>query len=255
MSRAGQSYVYGITRSGGGEPLPAEGVGELPVERVERGALAALVSTGVETPVKASRRNLMAHSKVLGEVAASRCVLPMQFGVVMPSESEVQTELLAAHEQALEGQLDTFDSVVELDLKVVCPEEELLGAIIADRPELAELREQIRDKPADATYFERIRLGELVAGAVEETRRALLQRVLRELEPLAAATEVSEPAHEHMLVNVAFLVERAQVGRFDDAAAALAEELGPVIRCKYVGPLPPFHFVATAADPGSPAWA
>ena len=255
MPRDGQSYVYGITRSGGGEPLPAAGVGELPVERVERGPVAALVSTGVDTPVKASRRNLMAHTKVLGEVAASHCVLPMQFGVVMPSEDAVQTELLAAHEAALEAQLDTFENVVELDFKVVCPEDELLGAIVADRPDLAELSAQVRGKPADASYFDRIRLGELVAGAVEETRHALLQRVLGTLEPLAASTDVSEPAHEHMLVNTAFLVERANVARFDEAAAALAADIGPTIRCKYVGPLPPFHFVTTAADPGSPAWA
>jgi hypothetical protein len=72
---------------------------------------------------------------------------------------------------------------------------------------------------------------------------------------MAVGTGVGEPAHDQMLVNVAFLVDRARVERFDEAAAKLAEELGPDLRFKYVGPLPPFHFVDTAADPGSVAWA
>jgi hypothetical protein len=175
--------------------------------------------------------------------------------VVMPGEAAVREELLDAHAQALEAQLDAFAELVELDLKIVCPEEDLLRAIIAGRPDLAELRDRVRELPEDAAYFDRIRLGELVAAAIEETRQSLLRRVVAELEPMAVGTEVGEPAHDQMLVNVAFLVDRARVERFDEAAAKLAEELGPDLRFKYVGPLPPFHFVDTAADPGSVAWA
>ena len=252
---SGQTYVYGITRSGAASPLPAAGVDGRPVSEIEHGTLSAVVSTDPAVPVKANRRNLMAHTSVLGEVASSRCVLPMRFGIVMPGEAAVRDELLQAHAEALDAQLDAFEDLVELDVKVVCPEDELIRAIVADRPELAKLGEEIRSKPADATYFERIRLGELVAAAVEETRHALLRRVLERLEPLATSTHVGEPAHEHMLVNVAFLVDRSHVGRFDDAVASVADELGPDLRCKYVGPLPPFHFVETAADTGSAAWA
>jgi hypothetical protein len=255
MARTDEAYVYGIARPGADEPLPAEGVGGQDVERVEHGDIAALVSFGVETPVKANRRNLMAHTNVLQQVAASRCVLPMRFGIVMPGEAAVKEELLARHEETLQAQLAAFDQLVELDLKVICPEEDMLRAILRERPDLAAMQDGLRDKPPDATYFERIRLGEAIAGAIEESRQALLRRVVEHLEPLAASTEVSEPAHDQMLVNVAFLVERAQVERFDNAAAGLAEELGPDMRFKYVGPLPPFHFVDTAGDPGSVAWA
>jgi gas vesicle protein GvpL/GvpF len=251
----GQTYVYGITRSGAASSLPAAGVDGRPVSHIDHGSLSAIVSTDAAVPVKANRRNLMAHTAVLSDLASTRCVLPMRFGIVMPGDTAVRDELLEPHEQALDSQLEAFEDLVELDVKVVCPEEELIRAIVADRPELANLSEQIRGKPADATYFDRIRLGELVAGAVEETRHALLGRVLGRLEPLAVSTHVGEPAHEHMLVNVAFLVNRSHVGRFDDAAASMADELGPDLRCKYVGPLPPFHFVETAAEPGSVAWA
>ena len=251
----GERYVYGITRSGSAAPVTVDGVEGRPVERIERGPVAALVSGAPEGPVKASRRNLLAHTEVLQAVVASECVLPMRFGVVMPGEAAVADELLAAHEAQLVEQLETFDGRVELDLKVICPEEVLLRMIVAERPELVELREGIRGQPADATYFEQIRLGELVAAAVEMKRAALLKHTLGRLESLALSTAVGEPAHEHMLVNVAFLVDRDEVPRFDEQVQALAREFVEDTRCKYVGPLPPFHFVETAAERGSAAWA
>jgi hypothetical protein len=246
-----ERYVYGIVRSEAARDLTVAGVEGRPVERVEHGPVAALVSEAPDGPVKASRRNLLAHTEVLQRVAADRCVLPMQFGMVMPSESAVADELLGAREDALLEQLTAFDHAVEVDLKVVCPEEKLLRAVVAERPELAELRESLRGRPPDATYFDRIRLGELIAGAVEEKRAALLEGVVARLEPHALSTAVSEPAHEQMLVNVAFLVERKRLGEFDRQVDALARDLGPDLISKYVGPLPPFHFV----DAGSAAWA
>jgi hypothetical protein len=248
-------YVYGITRSGAARKLPAAGIEGHSVATVEHGQLAALVSEAPEGPVKANRRNLLAHTEVLQEVVSSVCVLPMQFGVVMPSEAAVAEDLLAAHEDALGEQLAAFDDLVELDLKVTCPEDVLLRKVMSERPDLTELRDSLRGRPDDATYFDRVRLGELVAAAVEETRAALVKQTLGRLEPLAVETAVSDPTHEHMLVNVAFLVERAGVGAFDAQAEALARDLGPDLRCKYVGPLPPFHFVETAAGLGSEAWA
>jgi hypothetical protein len=56
-------------------------------------------------------------------------------------------------------------------------------------------------------------------------------------------------------VNVAFLVDHDAVSRFDEQVEGLARELGQDLRCKYVGPLPPFHFVETAAEQGNAAWA
>jgi hypothetical protein len=119
---------------------------------------------------------------------------------------------------------------------------------------VAELHEQVRGRPPEATYYERIRLGELVAQAVEQRREQLLRRVVGRLEPLAAETAVSDPAHEHMLVNAAFLVERARLEEVDRAVHELNVELGPDLRFRYVGPLPPYHFVETAGTE-APAWA
>src|SRR3954453_7487707 len=212
------AYVYGVISAGAaGWGPPGEGIDDQPVELVERGELAALVSDAPRVPVKANRRNLMAHSRVLQSVIGERCVLPMRFGVVMPDRAAVEAELLGENSDWLAAQLRVFETYVELDVRALCPEDELLRTVVRERPQLAELRESLRGRPGPATYYERIRLGELVATAVAGKQEEIASRAVEILSPLAAATKQADPLHEQMLASVAFLVDRGRLSEFDAA--------------------------------------
>lgn len=249
------TYVYGVLRATAKVRSSAAGVDGEKVGVVRSGDLAALVSDAPRVPVKANRRNLLAHSQVLQQIVDGGCVLPMQFGVVMPGRAAVEAELLGAHADWLGEQLDRFEPYVELDLRALCTEEVLLRAVVAERPDIAELREAIKGRPENATYFERVRLGELVAQAATAKREAAAARITGALEPLAAATELGDALHEQMLANVAFLVDRHRVADFDAAVNKLGDELGEEVRLRYVGPLPPHNFVDLGAGTEAGAWA
>src|SRR4051812_30854886 len=103
------AYVYGVLAATPGWRPSSEGVDGQGVELVERGKLAALVSNTPTVPVRANRRNLTAHSRVLQEAIAKRCVLPMRFGVVMPDRDAVREELLGLHAERLTEQLGAFE--------------------------------------------------------------------------------------------------------------------------------------------------
>src|SRR3954453_16004769 len=110
------AYVYGVIGAGAaGWRPPAEGVDDQPVELVERDGLAALVSEAQRVPVRANRRNLMAHSRVLQSVIGERCVLPMRFGVVMPDRAAVEAELLGENSDWLAGRLAVLETYIQLD--------------------------------------------------------------------------------------------------------------------------------------------
>jgi hypothetical protein len=249
------AYVYGVLSATPESSPPGRGVDGQPLELVESGELAALVSDAPEVPVRANRRNLMAHTDVLRRVAVERGVLPMRFGVVMPDRDAVCRELLEAHGRELSSQLEAFEPYVELDVRVLCPEDALLRSVLSDRPDIAKLRSDLAARPPDATYYERIRLGELVAQAVGAKRAGVVATLTARLEPLAAAADHGDPLHDEMLANVAFLVARDRVGAFDAAVDELAETLGPDARVSSIGPLAVHRFVDLGAESEAGAWA
>jgi hypothetical protein len=250
MTGSADTYVYGVVRRDA-KPPAGGGVDEQAVSLVVGGELAALVSGAPAGPVKASRRNLMAHTSVLQAAMAEGPVLPMRFGVVMPGEEAVASELLEQHEPMLAEQLEALEDKVELELKVLCPEDELLRAVVAERPQIRERQARLQGRPDEATYYERIELGELVAVAVATKRDEIAQRAVATLEPLAVAARLDQPATEQVLASAAFLVERRRVSEFDAAVDRLGEELGSPLLVKCVGPLPAYHFVDLEAQ----AWA
>jgi hypothetical protein len=249
------AYVYGVTRASASSRSSGAGVDDQPVELVAHRGLAALVSDAPTVPVKANRLNLMAHARVLHDVVAERCVLPMQFGVVMPDRGAVRDELLDAAGDGLRAQLDSLEPYVELDVRAVCSEDALLRAVVAEHPEIGELRARLEGTSPEAGYYERIRLGELVARAVEARRDAIGGRIAHALEPLAAAVEPGDILHEGMLANAAFLVRRDSLPEVDAALEAVGSELGAAIRLHCMGPLAPHNFVDMGAVLGAGAWA
>jgi hypothetical protein len=236
-------YVYGVVRTSRASPPKAIGINDEPIALVKADGVAALTSDVPGEFLEAGREELLTHSRVLEGALEDGTVLPMRFGVVMPGEESVRDELLVPHREKLEAQLQEMDGKVEINIKGIYDEGAILREVLAHSSEAAKLRQAIRGKPEDATYYERIRLGEVVAQELDlkraEDERAIVDRMLAH----AAAVEVGELVHERMAVNASFLVERTGLQGFDRAIDELGEEQAGRIRLRYTGPLPPHSFV------------
>ena len=241
-------YVYGVVRSSGGSRPKQKGIDDKPVSVVSDKGLGALTSDVSEGPLEAGREELLTHSRVLERALESGVVLPMRFGVVMPGEKSVRDDLLAAHREELEAQLEEMEGKVELNIKGIYEEQAILREVLEQNSEIAELRELLQGKPEDATYYERIRLGELVAEALTAKRADDERLIVDWLLPHALSVEVGEPVHERMAVNASFLVERDKLDDFDQAIEKLGSDHAGRIRFKYTGPLPPHSFVELAVE-------
>src|SRR5436305_1393833 len=165
-------YVYGVVRASPKARVRAKGMYGKPIRVVASEGLGALTSDAPEGRLEAGRDELLTHSRVLERALERGTVLPMRFGVVMPSEAAVRDELLTAHREQLEAQLDEMTGRVEVNVKGLYDEQLVLSELVAENPEIAELQASLRGQSEDATYFERIRLGELIAAALEVRRSA-----------------------------------------------------------------------------------
>jgi hypothetical protein len=232
-------YVYGYMRAGDIPDALGVGIESGGVSPLVEGDLAALV-TEVED-VAPRRANLLAHADVLARALEHGPVLPLKFGML--AEEESVRAALATQAGDLALQLDAFDGRIEMSVSALYREDVVLGEVIAENPAVGEVQRRIAGQPEAATHFERIRLGELVAHAVEAKREADSGAILSELEPHAVAITPDALLHERMVVNAAFLVERSRLEEFDAAVEAISRARAERMQFKLLGPRAPHSFV------------
>jgi hypothetical protein len=233
------TYVYGIVRPGASVAVSGEdGVPE--VRLVEADDLAALVS---DSPEKASREAVLSHNRVLEAALEDSPVVPLRFGFVMTDDDAVRKEILEEHHDELAKLLERFEGRVQLALKIYYHEDAIVADVLAGEPELARLRDETRGKPEDATYKQRVRLGELLNKAIEKRRERDGKEILDALRPLAEAVALEGPEDELMLANVVFLLTREQRKEFEAKLEEIAGERTKLMRFRLIGPMPAYNFI------------
>ncbi|NGN66107.1 GvpL/GvpF family gas vesicle protein [Streptomyces sp. A7024] len=235
------TYVYGIVRAEQPElPKETDGIGDppQPVRTLTEGELAAVVSDAPEE-LSPQRRDLLAHQHVLTLAAEHGTVLPLRFGSLSPDDDAVRGVLAERTGHYLE-RLRELEGKIEYNVKAVHNEEAVLREVMDSDPELREFTKAARES-GGGTYEQRLKLGEMVAGAVRQREERDAPLVAEELAP-AAAEASSGPAGQGWLSNVSFLVDRDDADRFVAAVRRLGEE-HPQLEVQAYGPLPPYSFV------------
>lgn len=247
-----ETYVYGVMRAGAADVEATRGVGPLgsPLRTVTCGSVSAVVSDVPAGELAATRDDLFRHTEILQSLTQASTVLPMRFGTIMPDEQSVTAHLLEARSDELERLLTMLEGKVELTLSASY-HESVLREVVTESPEILRLNQRLGGMSPEAGYYERIRLGELVAAALAAKRERDGAAIIDRLQSHAVELVTGEPAHERAVLSAAFLVEEQKVAQFDAAAAKVAEERADRMRFRYTGPLPPFSFVDLE---GSPAW-
>ncbi len=243
------TYVYGIAaRSHPSLPAEMGGVGTpaRPVRILEEGELAAVVSDAPED-LRPKRKDLLAHQNVLNEAGGGGVVLPMRFGSVAPDDETVTGVLAERAEHYLE-RLQALDGKVEYNVKASHDQEAVLHRVMSDNPELRALAESNRSA-GGGSYEDKLRLGEMVAAAVQN-REAEDAALLRQALEGTAAAESVGPESTGWLANVSFLVDRAKAEEFLAVVERIRKEFAH-LDVRVNGPLPPYSFVEPA--PSEPA--
>lgn len=247
-------YVYGVLSAGDAEHVSSVGVEGSQVRYVKHAGIAALTSP-VAADALAAAREVKAHWRVLEEAAARTTVLPVRFGTVMESEQAVRERLLEPNVERLERLLEELAGRVQLNVKADYDQELLLRDVVRRSPAVAGLRERLRSLPEAAGYYDRIRLGEMVAAEVAASREQDTRLALDSLEPHAVAASQEQLSSADTAFNLAFLVEREHIDAFGAAVRRLADQLENRARLRFVGPLPPYSFADADLTEESAAWA
>jgi hypothetical protein len=247
-------YVYGVLRDADAPKVSAAGVEQARVRTVEHAGLAALVST-LEGDELAAAREVRAHWRVLEDASKHATLVPVRFGTVLEDDHAVRERLLDPNAERLTELLEALAGRVQLNVKGDYDETRLLREVVRTSPQVAALRQRVGRVSDSAGYYDRIRLGELVAAEVAARRDQDTALAMARLEPFAASASVEDVSTQNGAFKLAFLVDVGEVDTFGEAVGLLREELGERVALSYVGPLPPYSFADTDLSTGAPAWA
>jgi hypothetical protein len=238
-------YLYCIVRCREPRNFDTLGIGERgdAVRTINFKDMATVASDSPEPRYDNTRRNMMAHMRVLDEVMADYTVLPIRFDSVAPSPDAIREQLLKARYGELSALLDGMDGKIEMGLKAFWYEDVVFQEMVQENPTIRRMRESLGVRSLEETYYERIRLGELVEAELKSRRVRDADSILERLRPLAEKTKVNVTIADHMVVNAAFLIERAREAEFGAAIRLLDAEMGHRLLTKCVGPVAPYNFV------------
>jgi hypothetical protein len=262
-------YVYGLVEAADAAALP-HGPGAIderfPLELVEEGELVALASEieleDFEQRVRAAERGslssierlLRAHEDVLARGGGAEALLPFRFGTVVAGREEVRV-LLRERAAEFRAQLEQLRGAREWGVKGLVARESLESALVAEEPMLAELRSDA-EAGTGAAFFARKRLEQQLeerlrdaAGGLAEFAHARLASVAREAVLNPPQPRELSGYDEEMILNAAYLVDRAR----EDDLRGVVEELEAELRehglhFELTGPWPAFNFVERAPE-------
>jgi hypothetical protein len=240
------TWIYGVVPAGASlQELERrhEDDGLPQVWVVESGDLGAIVGNRPEDDEKATRNQALAHARVLEAAVADAPVVPFRFGIIVPGDNEVASDLLEPYHDQLAELLEKFEGSVQMTLKVNYDDEVVLREIVDTEEEVADLKDKMREGSEEATRDIRVRLGELVSNAVEQRRERDSAEILERLKQVSLAATVEELEMEFMALNAPFLVERDRQEEFERAVEEVAEERGDRMRFRLLGPMPPYNFI------------
>ncbi len=241
-------YVYGVvsstdTEQGNDLPGGVQGMDGHPVELVRGKRLGALVTEIVLPRPPGRRRDLVSHSEVLNTLALERDVVPLRFGTVFPHSDAVLDELLTARVDELTALLERVGDAVQLNFRAAYVEERVLAEIVQASREIRRLRERTQQLPPGTSHPDVLRLGRLVADAVDRRRREDSALLTESVLPLAREIRARERSSTDHVLDLALLVERDAVQVVEDHLEEVAADVHERIRLELTGPLAPFDFL------------
>jgi hypothetical protein len=235
-------YIYAIGHNGDSALPPLDGILGQPVYRLASGALGAIVSDCPLDVVRAERKHLAASQRVLSTLNRELDLLPMAFGTVAQSAGAL-AGFLDEYAEMLTARLHDVAGTVEMSVRLSLDVPDAIAYLVQCTPELKIARDRLFGRHRPPSHGERIRLGQLCDEALRRYRDTQTAHILTLLEPSCAEIRTLPVGLEKQIANLAMLVPRDSVERFETAVADLAAGLPDEFSFTMGGPWPPHNFV------------
>jgi len=257
-------YVYGIVSDVFDSAGAPAGLDDAPVRVAQaRGsgfaALTSTVSASEYAPAEIERRGgdvawlsprAQAHDRVLTWAQERDVVIPLPIFSLWRSAESV-TDSLASQRDRIASLMRRVTGADEFGLRGYRRDAVMLESLESLDPEARELRAQAAAASPGQRYLLERKLAEHGKSAVKAAGQRIARDVFEQLRALAREAvarpltpDTARADDATMILNAAFLVERARYPAFREAVGALIGEYGAKgLAFDFTGPWPPYNFV------------
>jgi len=238
-------YLYCIIETREARNFGRIGIGGRgdPVITIAYRDLSAVVSSMPMNKYVVSKETMIAHEKVIEAVMKDYTVLPVRFYSVAPNAEEIRS-LLRRRYHEFKKLLRELDNKVEFGLKAIWKEmDAIFKEIVEENEENKVTRDKVTADSGEDVGPDKAALSRRVKLALEEKKAKEKEVLLQPLRKVCSDFCLNTTYGDDMIMNAAFLVDRAREKEFDSCVEQLGVHYGERIEFKYVGPAPPYSFV------------
>jgi hypothetical protein len=248
MSTPGK-YLYGFVE--GDFTLAGEllGLANAPVHSIRREDIAAIVSDHPVEKLSLLRKNVEPHHRVIREISAQSTLIPATFGHISDTDEQIRAVLRVNHTEIRE-ELRRLSGKAEMGVKLVWDVDNIFDFLVGVDRELRSRRDRVFGK-SRPTMEDKLELGAFFDKLHRRERERLGNQIVEALRPVAGEFRVNPPADEKVVLNAAFLIERAREKEFEEALYRAANLFDSNFALDYNGPWPPYNFVRLTLKPAA----
>ncbi|MFO5528620.1 MAG: GvpL/GvpF family gas vesicle protein [Cuspidothrix sp.] len=235
-------YLYGIFPNTIPETLVIEGLDKQPVHSQVVDEFCFLYSEARQEKYLASRRNLLAHERVLEQTMQEgfKVLLPLRFGLVVKDWETIISQLVNPYREQLNQLFKKLAGRREVSIKIFWDAKAELQAMMESNQELKQQRDNMEGKKL--SMEEVIKIGQLIESNLLARKQAVIEAFSNGLNPLAQEIVESDPMTEEMIYNAAFLIPWESESEFSERVEVIDKKFGDRLRIRYNNFTAPYTF-------------
>jgi hypothetical protein len=237
-------YLYCVTEAGGG-PLGKIGIEGGEVFPVNYKEVAGVVSPVLFKEVEANLPTILVHQQVVEACRSKATTLPVRFGVIFKSEAGVK-EMLSKSYEDYRAKLTKLKDKEEFGAKVILDDaglQKIKAQVETESEEIGKLRKAASKAGKGTAYLLNIKVDEALRTETAKKIDEMSRSIQAELARGASESAILKAEHEQIVLNAAYLVDRARREEFQAWAAKVKrkfEREGLSIHLS--GPWAPYSF-------------
>ncbi len=185
---------------------------------------------------------LLRHQKIIENIMNSGLsVIPMKLGTYARNEAEIKFILNKGY-TLIQNIFQKVNGKIEIDVVASWNDFASVLKEIGEEKEIKEYKEKLLAATQKITVDDKMKIGFMMKKALDEKREKYASRIHNVLKGRCYDLKKHELMDDKMVINTAFLIDKAREKEFGRAIVELNHEFEEMLNFRCVGPLPSYSF-------------